>query len=167
MTVEFVFIFTIQNRSSDENMEPKEMYCVMGCNDAQSRYFRWLRTEVGIPRAPALVPDTLNATSLTLEWEIPPKLIDLTLGRSFVPKSYLVQWRYEEVDGDWKFCRNQSMGRNSTVRVDNLQPYTRYRVRMQTLATSSKNLLVKRLEIDNAFLNCVVSSSIAVIPKGG
>ncbi|XP_037919299.1 protein sevenless isoform X2 [Hermetia illucens] len=118
------------NRSSDENMEPKEMYCVMGCNDAQSRYFRWLRTEVGIPRAPALVPDTLNATSLTLEWEIPPKLIDLTLGRSFVPKSYLVQWRYEEVDGDWKFCRNQSMGRNSTVRVDNLQPYTRYRFRV-------------------------------------
>lgn len=84
--------------------------------------------EVGIPSAPALVADSLTATSLSLEWEIPERLITLTQGQSNVLKSYLVQWRYEEMANDWKFCRNQSIGTNSTVRVDHLQPYTKYRV---------------------------------------
>lgn len=87
--------------------------------------------EVGTPSAPALVADSLTATSLSLEWEIPPRLNQFTKGRPYITKSYLVQWRYEEVVGDWKFCRNQSMGDNSTVRVDNLQPYTKYRVRTE------------------------------------
>lgn len=79
---------------------------------------------MGTPSAPALVADSLTATSLSLEWEIPPRLAKFTKGS----KSFLVQWRYEEVRGDWKFCRNHSIGDNSTVRVDNLQPYTKYRV---------------------------------------
>lgn len=100
----------------------------MGCNNAINRYLDWLIDEVGTPSAPALVADSLTATSLSLEWEIPPRLLEITKGKSYVTKSYLVQWRYEELVGDWKFCRNQSMGINSTVRVDNLQPYTKYRV---------------------------------------
>lgn len=99
--------------------------------------------EVGTPSAPALVADSLTATSLSLEWEIPPRLIKFTKGKSYITKSYLVQWRYEEVVGDWKFCRNQSMGDNSTVRVDNLQPYTKYRVRhkVQIVQCVSEKLL--------------------------
>lgn len=119
----------------------------MGCNDALNRYFNWLIgklmgggtilitqllihyfiDKVGTPLAPALVADSLTATSLSLEWEIPPKLIKYTKGKSNMTKSYLVQWRYEV--GDWTFCLNRSMGENSTVRVDNLQPYTQYRVK--------------------------------------
>lgn len=105
----------------------------MGCNNAINRYFNWLIDEVGTPSAPALVADSLTATSLSLEWEIPPRLLKFTKGKSYITKSYLVQWRYEEVVGDWKFCRNQSMGDNSTVRVDNLQPYTKYRVNCRTM----------------------------------
>lgn len=132
----------------------------MGCNNAINRYFEWLigkfffsftklqrsknhsekLDEVGTPSAPALVADSLTATSLSLEWEIPPRLLKFTKGKSYITKSYLVQWRYEEVVGDWKFCRNQSMGDNSTVRVDNLQPYTKYRVISLTAITERKTL---------------------------
>lgn len=102
----------------------------MGCNNGLSRYFNWIRDEVGTPAAPALVAETLTATSLSLKCEIPDKLIQLTNGRGPHPaQTYLVQWLYEEVVGDWKFCRNQSMGDNSTVKVDKLQPYTKYRVK--------------------------------------
>jgi len=74
--------------------------------------------EIGTPSAPALVADTLTATSLSLEWE----------GFRYSNISYLVQWRYEELAGAWQYCRNQSWGPNSTVLVENLQPYTKYRV---------------------------------------
>jgi proto-oncogene tyrosine-protein kinase ROS len=87
-----------------------------------------LSAEIKTPHAPALLADSLNATSLSLEWEIPLRIIELAQGNLPTPKSYLVQWRFEEIVGDWKFCRNQSMGENSTVRVDNLRPYTKYRV---------------------------------------
>lgn len=123
-----LYNFDHQNKTDQELLEPKELYCVVGCNDALNRYFKWVKAEVGVPPAPALVADSLTATSLSLEWEIPEKFAQLTRGKLHSPQSYLVQWRYEEVVGDWKFCRNQSMGDNSTVRVDNLLPYTKYRV---------------------------------------
>lgn len=90
--------------------------------------FLFALDEVGTPSAPALVADSLTATSLSLEWEVPDRLAKLTKSRGHLTKNYLVQWRYEEVVGDWTFCRNQSMGYNSTIRVDNLQPFTKYRV---------------------------------------
>ena len=43
--------------------------------------------EIGTPPAPALVADTLTATSLSLEWE----------GTRYANISYLVQWRYEDL----------------------------------------------------------------------
>lgn len=69
----------------------------------------------------------MTATSLSLEWEIPKQLEDLSRNSPNIT-NYLVQWRYEEIGNDWKFCRNTSMGLNSTIRVENLQPYTKYRV---------------------------------------
>lgn len=78
--------------------------------------------------APALIAGTLNSTSLSLEWDIPKRLTELTKTNMY-HQSYLVQWRYEESAGDWTFCRNQSMGENSTVKVEDLHPYTKYRVR--------------------------------------
>ena len=77
--------------------------------------------DIGTPSAPALVADTLTATSLSLEWE----------GSRFSNISYLVQWRYEELAGAWQYCHNQSWGPHSIVVVENLQPYTKYRVSFQ------------------------------------
>lgn len=97
--------------------------------------FIWLLNtfidEVGTPSAPELVADSLTATSLSLEWEVPERLRRLTRNCERLTENYLVQWRYEEVAGDWTFCRNQSMGHNSTIRVDNLQPFTKYRVSVE------------------------------------
>lgn len=92
----------------------------MGCNNAVSNYFVQLKIRLGTPPAPALVADSLTATSLRLEWDFPEaKQAGL---------SYLVQWRYEKLADTWQFCRNQSWGPQDTVFVDNLQPYTKYRV---------------------------------------
>nr|CAD7207082.1 unnamed protein product [Timema douglasi] len=55
-----------------------------------------------------------------LEWD----------GQRFSNMSYLVQWRYEEWAGAWQYCCNQSWGPHSTVLVENLQPYTKYRFRI-------------------------------------
>lgn len=74
--------------------------------------------KIGTPPAPALVADSLTSTSLSLEWE----------GQRHSNLSYLVQWHYEEISGAWQYCRNQTWGENSIVHVDNLQPYTKYRV---------------------------------------
>ncbi|XP_053678090.1 proto-oncogene tyrosine-protein kinase ROS [Anopheles nili] len=121
------------NVSDQELLEAREWSCIAGCNDGLGRYFRWLKAEIGTPHAPALVADSLTATALALEWEVPERLARLARYRNRGPRSYLVQWRYEEVAGDWKYCRNQSMGDSSTVRVDNLQPYTKYRFRVALL----------------------------------
>uniref|UniRef100_A0A182IPU5 Tyrosine-protein kinase receptor n=1 Tax=Anopheles atroparvus TaxID=41427 RepID=A0A182IPU5_ANOAO len=121
------------NITNQDFLEAREWSCIMGCNDGLNQYFRWLKAEIGTPQAPALVADSLTATALSLEWEVPERLLDVSLHRNHGPRSYLVQWRYEEVAGDWKYCRNQSMGENSTVRVDNLQPYTKYRFRVALL----------------------------------
>uniref|UniRef100_A0A1B0CKJ2 Fibronectin type-III domain-containing protein n=1 Tax=Lutzomyia longipalpis TaxID=7200 RepID=A0A1B0CKJ2_LUTLO len=147
---------TVCNKTDQELLEPKELYCVVGCNDALNRYFKWVKAEVGIPPAPALVADTLTATSLSLEWEIPEKFALLTRGKLHSSQSYLVQWRYEEVVGDWKFCRNQSMGDNSTVRVDNLQPYTKYRFRVALLLSKQHD----------EFLTSEQSVIISTLPMG-
>ncbi|XP_054270502.1 proto-oncogene tyrosine-protein kinase ROS isoform X2 [Macrosteles quadrilineatus] len=101
----------------------KELYCVMGCNDAVNRYFHELKERIGTLPPPALVADSLTATSLSLEWD-GPRLPNI---------SYLVQWRYEEIADTWQYCRNQSWGPHATVRVDNLQPYTKYRFRIALL----------------------------------
>lgn len=113
------------------------MYCVMGCNDAISRYLMWLKSEIGNPPAPALVADTLTATSLSLEWEAPKRLVDTTNGLHVQPQSinnnnnnnYLVQYKFEEIPSDWKFCSDHVVIDHSTIHVENLQPYTKYKVR--------------------------------------
>lgn len=71
---------------------------------------------------------TLTAWSVSLEWEVPERLRRLTRNRGCLTENYLVQWRYVEIAGDWAFCCNKSMGHNSTIRVDNLLPFTKYRV---------------------------------------
>lgn len=96
----------------------------MGCNDAVASYFAQLKIKLGTPPPPALVADSLSATSLKLEWNFPEA--------EQAGLSYLLQWRYEELalEAAWQFCRNQTWITANTVLVNELQPYTKYRVRM-------------------------------------
>ncbi|XP_050679139.1 proto-oncogene tyrosine-protein kinase ROS-like isoform X2 [Leptidea sinapis] len=98
----------------------RELYCVMGCNEALNTYFQMVRDLIGTPPAPALVADSLTATSLSLVWEAP------NLGNL----SYLVQWRYEELPGSWQYYSNTSHSDKSIIHVENLRPYTKYRFRV-------------------------------------
>ncbi|XP_072932674.1 proto-oncogene tyrosine-protein kinase ROS [Epargyreus clarus] len=105
---------------TSETVFSRELYCVMGCNEALNTYFQKIRELIGIPTAPALVADSLTATSLSLVWE-GPNLANL---------SYLVQWRYEELPGTWQYYSNTSHSDRSIIHVDNLRPYTKYRFRV-------------------------------------
>ncbi|XP_043520805.1 proto-oncogene tyrosine-protein kinase ROS isoform X2 [Frieseomelitta varia] len=118
---------------TQELLPPKELYCVLGCHDALNRYFQQLKAEIGIPPAPALVADSLTATSLRLEW----KGIDIE--RRGGGLSYLVQWKYEELAETWQYCRNQSWAENDQILVENLQPYTKYRFRVALLLKSTQH----------------------------
>ncbi|OAD52465.1 Proto-oncogene tyrosine-protein kinase ROS [Eufriesea mexicana] len=123
----------IDQNGTQELLPPKELYCVLGCHDALNRYFQQLKAEIGIPSAPALVADSLTATSLRLEW----KGIDIERRDGGI--SYLVQWRYEELAETWQYCRNQSWGEDDQILVENLQPYTKYRFRVALRLKSSQH----------------------------
>ncbi|XP_055298116.1 proto-oncogene tyrosine-protein kinase ROS isoform X4 [Sitodiplosis mosellana] len=124
--------------TTDQDVE--DWYCVMGCNNAISQYFKWLMVEIGTPPAPALLADSLTSTSLSLEWEVPDHLSTIMKRRQNVLRNYLVQWRYEESGNDWKYYRNQSMEDSSTIRVENLQPYTKYRFRVALILSSFREI---------------------------
>ncbi|XP_053604338.1 proto-oncogene tyrosine-protein kinase ROS isoform X2 [Plodia interpunctella] len=109
---------TVCNVTSETSIS-RELYCVMGCNEALNTYFQKLRELIGTPPAPALVADSLTATSLSLVWEAP------TPGNL----SFLLQWRYEELPGSWQYYSNTSHT-GTTIHIDNLQPYTKYRFRI-------------------------------------
>ncbi|XP_072751260.1 proto-oncogene tyrosine-protein kinase ROS isoform X2 [Anoplolepis gracilipes] len=117
---------------TQELLPPKELYCVLGCHDALNRYFQQLKAEIGTPQAPALVADSLTATSLSLEWKS-------GIDKRISGISYLVQWRYEELAETWQYCRNQSWGEGDQILVENLQPYTKYRFRVALLLKSSQH----------------------------
>ncbi|XP_069689840.1 proto-oncogene tyrosine-protein kinase ROS isoform X2 [Periplaneta americana] len=136
-------------------LPPKELYCIMGCNYAVNRYLQILKDEIGTPPAPALVADTLTATSLSLEWE----------GSRFSNISYLVQWRYEELAGAWQYCRNQSWGPHSTVLVENLQPYTKYRFRIAILLSHHSEPIVSEPSVVISTLPSGVPSSAPTIVR--
>lgn len=104
------------------------MFCTQ--TDCPNSMINWINfaVEIGTPPAPALLADSLSSTSLSLEWEMPDHLSNLMQRRKNILRNYLVQWRYEEIGNDWKYYRNQSMEDSSTIYVENLQPYTKYRV---------------------------------------
>lgn len=114
----------LQNGTS-ERLSPKELYCVMGCNEAITKYFSYLRSKLGKPPAPALLADSLNATFLKLEWSFPQALEERL--------NCHVQWKYEEMPmgNSWHYCKKATWNKESKVfYVDGLEPYTKYRVCM-------------------------------------
>lgn len=102
-----------------------------GCNDASNFYFQWVKQEIPEIEAPALVPDSLTATTLSLEWFVPRDFTNLAQGTLFKEttfRKYFVQC-YEDSEEYWKLCKNQTFYENSTIHIEKLQPYTRYKVR--------------------------------------
>ncbi|XP_020283790.1 proto-oncogene tyrosine-protein kinase ROS isoform X2 [Pseudomyrmex gracilis] len=106
-----------------ELIPSKDMHCLEGCHDALNSYAQLLKAKIGTPPAPALVADSLTATSLKLEW----KGIDT---HNLAGISYLMQWKYEEVSETWQCCRNQSWSENDQILIEDLHPYTNYRFRV-------------------------------------
>ncbi|XP_041979738.1 proto-oncogene tyrosine-protein kinase ROS isoform X2 [Aricia agestis] len=105
---------------TSETVISRELYCVMGCNEALNTYFQMIRDLIGTPPAPALVADSLTATSLSLLWDAP----------TLDSLSYLLQWRYEELSGTWQYYSNTSHTNKTFIHVENLRPYTKYRFRV-------------------------------------
>lgn len=113
------------------DFDNRQIFCVKGCNDASNFYFQWIKQEVSSPAAPALVPDSLTSKTLSLEWFVPPKFLELAKGNLFKKtksETYFVQC-YEDLEDDWKICGNQTIYENSTIHMERLQPYTKYKVR--------------------------------------
>jgi hypothetical protein len=91
-----------------------------------------VKQEISEIKAPALVPDSLTASALTLEWFVPSDFTELaqgTLFRETTFRSYFVQCYEPDTEEDWKLCGNQTIYENSTIHIEKLQPYTKYRVR--------------------------------------
>ncbi|XP_045468365.1 proto-oncogene tyrosine-protein kinase ROS isoform X2 [Harmonia axyridis] len=104
-------------------IKTKDYYCVTGCNSAISTYFTLLSKHLGPPPPPALVADSLNSTSLKLQWIFPA-------GRRKGLTCY-IQWQYEERSENWQNCPNVTWNEEGTIAfVDNLRPYTKYKFRV-------------------------------------
>jgi hypothetical protein len=115
------------------DFDNRQIYCIKGCNDATNFYFKWIRQEVQVQSllAPALIPDSLTSTSLSLEWSVPTKFSELAKGNLFKKtknETYFVQC-YEDYEDVWKLCGVQTVYENSTIHMEELQPYTKYKVR--------------------------------------
>ncbi|CAH1131270.1 unnamed protein product [Ceutorhynchus assimilis] len=106
-----------------DRLSHRELYCVIGCNDAIGKYFGQVRSLLGVPPAPALLDNSLAATTLKLEWRFPEA--------SRAKLSFHVQWRYEVMAAAWQYSRNATWSSdNSYFLVEGLQPYTKYRFRI-------------------------------------
>jgi hypothetical protein len=120
-----------QNKTEMNDFDNRQIFCVKGCNDALHSYFQWIKQEVSTAVAPALVPDSLTSTSLSLEWSVPAKFFELAKGNLFKKtknETYFVQC-FEDSEVEWKICGNQTIYDNSTIHVEQLHPYSQYRVR--------------------------------------
>lgn len=128
-------LLIFQNKTEMNDFDNRQIFCVKGCNDASNFYFQWIKQEVSSPLAPALVPDSLTSTTLSLEWFVPPKFLELAKGNLFKKtknETYFVQC-YEDSEDDWKICGNQTIYENSTIHMERLQPYTKYKVRLNNV----------------------------------
>lgn len=122
--------FHFQNKSDISDFDNRQIFCVKGCIDASNFYFDFMRQEFPNLLAPALVPDSLTSTTLSLEWSVPERFNELVRGRRRNLRKYFVQC-LEEDEADWKICGNQTIYANSTIHLEQLQPYTKYKVNIK------------------------------------
>ncbi|XP_035224053.1 uncharacterized protein LOC118196708 [Stegodyphus dumicola] len=96
------------------------LYCVRGCNIAINLYIQSLEEEIGTPAAPYLVAETRTNSSITIEW---------TAASPYLNISYLVQYRYSH-SSDWEYYKPHNLLKDNWLKVEDLHPYTKYRVRL-------------------------------------
>ncbi|XP_070506786.1 proto-oncogene tyrosine-protein kinase ROS isoform X3 [Chironomus tepperi] len=128
------------NKTAINDFDNRQIYCIKGCNEASNFYFLWIKQEVQSPMAPALIPDSLTSTSLSLEWSVPSKFSELAKGNLFKKtknETYFVQC-YEDYEDDWKLCGKQTIYENSTIRLENIHPYTKYKFRIALLLSENE-----------------------------
>lgn len=71
-----------------------------------------------------------------------------------------MQWKYEELAETWQYCRNQSWAENDQILVENLQPYTKYRVSFVT------RLRLRRIKFYNLlFFTTLIAVSRSITVK--
>ncbi|KAJ8678681.1 hypothetical protein QAD02_014468 [Eretmocerus hayati] len=88
--------------------------------------------DIDVPPTPVLVEDSLTPTTLTLRWE------NNHLKRYDSKLLYFVQWKYEDLEGDWQYCNHQNWNGNNQIFVHRLQSYTNYRFRLAILLQSEQ-----------------------------
>ncbi|CAG2100682.1 unnamed protein product [Medioppia subpectinata] len=111
----------VQACDDSSNVNNWVLYCVLGCNHALGLYIDKIKAEVGTPSAPFLGADTLTNESLTIEWKSAP----------YPNITYLVQWRYEVLGGDWNYYMPDDVLNASRVEIKGLNAYTQYRFRVE------------------------------------
>lgn len=145
-------MYFLQNKTEVSDFDNRQFFCIKGCTDASNAFFGFIRSEFPVLAAPALVADSLTSSALSLEWSVPEKFYELVQSRRIDFKDYFVQCNeYPEID--WKICGNQTIYENSTIHLEALQPYTKYKVKLLRFAVSSLN------DSHIQFLYCSVSSS--------
>lgn len=144
-----------QNKTEISDFDNRQIFCVKGCNEASNFYFNFMREQFPVLAAPALVPDSLSSTTLSLEWSVPERFEELVSRRRRSFKDFFVQC-YEDSEDDWKICGNQTIYENSTIHLELLQPYTKYKV--------NSEIIHRNCTIDIIYLcSRPVSRSVAVI----
>lgn len=120
-------MYFLQNKTEVSDFDNRQFFCIKGCTDASNAFFGFIRSEFPVLAAPALVPDSLTSSALSLEWSVPENFYELVQSRRIDFKDYFVQCNeYPEID--WKICGNQTIYENSTIHLEALQPYTKYKV---------------------------------------
>ena len=92
--------FLIQNKTEINDFDNRQIYCIKGCNEASNFYFQWIKQEVQSPMAPALIPDSLTSTSLSLEWSVPSKFwrwLEIVWEANDLWKFYNSTWKYSSI----------------------------------------------------------------------
>ncbi|XP_076317469.1 proto-oncogene tyrosine-protein kinase ROS-like isoform X2 [Tachypleus tridentatus] len=106
--------------NSTDVTKGKVLYRFMGCNLAVTAYIESIKVKFGIPPAPYLVAFSKTNESVVIEWN-PASLENV---------SYLVQWKYESLPGDWEYYNPDNILKTNKVLIEGLHPYTKYKFRV-------------------------------------
>lgn len=104
------------------------IYCAIGCNHAHTVYVEHIKTLIGVPEAPTLVPHSITNDSLTIEWHTAEQLpTNIT---------YRVQWKYQNFSSTWTYASDVPPG-DTRLRINNLYAYTSYLFRVEWIIVPS------------------------------
>ncbi|XP_078698808.1 proto-oncogene tyrosine-protein kinase ROS-like isoform X2 [Branchiostoma floridae x Branchiostoma belcheri] len=117
------------NESFTANSTVKVAPCSTGCTFAQDVYVERIKAALNPPSPPYLPSsDLVSNDSVVLQWA--------AANSSLV--TYLVQWRFDHGNSDWRFYQSAQPLQDPNVTVSGLHAYTTYRFRVLWLLTSDE-----------------------------